>query len=307
MKGRDARASCSYGTSGSTSLISTPLFMLADAACLSPSPSMPKNTMELRCAPFSRASAIRIAHTMRANTGQSRRLMRMPPPVEARIFLSAPIICCSVRLTVDPVSASRRTALSSSAFDTTPSPLVSTTSNISATPRSNSGCENIAEHVAYVMGSDCFSIATSHRGFEYTLSIFWFHCAILVPYYLTRTRMSIPSSAFNIMIYCYGTVIVFVRCLARNIIYDHYVSCDEVRGGINQGLGDIFSSRVSLCTYSCYISERHTGSHSKNRGTFIPRKPTRNPKRRDVVINIRGYTKNGLKKLLFFYRRTFEN
>jgi len=35
-------------------------------------------------------------------------------------------------------------------------------------------------------------------------------------------------------------------------------------------------------------SERHTGSHSKNRDKFTPRKPTRNPKRRNMVINING-------------------
>ena len=38
-------------------------------------------------------------------------------------------------------------------------------------------------------------------------------------------------------------------------------------------------------------SERHTGSHSKNRDKFTPRKPARNPKRRNMVINIDGYKK----------------
>jgi len=36
-------------------------------------------------------------------------------------------------------------------------------------------------------------------------------------------------------------------------------------------------------------SERHTGSHSKNRDKITPRKPTRNPKRRNMVINTNGY------------------
>ena len=38
-------------------------------------------------------------------------------------------------------------------------------------------------------------------------------------------------------------------------------------------------------------SERHTGSYSKNRDKFTPRKPARNPKRRNMVININGYKK----------------
>ena len=52
-------------------------------------------------------------------------------------------------------------------------------------------------------------------------------------------------------------------------------------------------------------SERHTGSHSKNRDKFTPRKPTRNPKRRNMVININGYKKWAGKCLrqLFTYKR----
>ena len=93
-------------------------------------------------------SAIKIAHTIRAKHGQSRLVMRIPPPVDVRMRFSADIICCSFRFTVEPSFASLRTALSSSLFDMTPSPFVSTMSNMSATPRSNSGWENIAEHVA---------------------------------------------------------------------------------------------------------------------------------------------------------------
>ena len=51
-------------------------------------------------------------------------------------------------------------------------------------------------------------------------------------------------------------------------------------------------------------SERHTGSHSKNRDKFTPRKPTRNPKRRNMVININGYKKWARKCLRqFTYKR----
>ena len=42
---------------------------------------------------------------------------------------------------------------------------------------------------------------------------------------------------------------------------------------------------------SSHCSERHTGSHLKNRDKITPRKPTRNPKRRNMVININGYKK----------------
>ena len=52
---------------------------------------------------------------------------------------------------------------------------------------------------------------------------------------------------------------------------------------------DVRSWPISNNSGRC--SERHTGSHSKNRDKFTPRKPTRNPKRRNMVININGYKK----------------
>ena len=36
-------------------------------------------------------------------------------------------------------------------------------------------------------------------------------------------------------------------------------------------------------------SERQTGSHSKNRDKITPRKPTRNPKRRNMVIKYKWH------------------
>jgi hypothetical protein len=52
---------------------------------------------------------------------------------------------------------------------------------------------------------------------------------------------------------------------------------------------DVRSWPISNNSGRC--SERHTGSRSKNPDKFTPRKPTRNPKRRNMVININGYKK----------------
>ena len=52
---------------------------------------------------------------------------------------------------------------------------------------------------------------------------------------------------------------------------------------------DVRSWPISNNSGRC--SERHTGSQSKNRDKFTLRKPTRNPKRRNMVINISGYKK----------------
>mgnify|MGYP000008566133 CR=1 FL=1 len=60
---------------------------------------------------------------------------------------------------------------------------------------------------------------------------------------------------------------------------------------------DVRSWPISNNSGRC--SERHTGSHSKNRDKFTPWKPTRNPKRRNMMINISGYIE--LNKIVRLY------